>query len=103
MSSSKINMKPRSIYRYKLARAVTIGDVLYLEDEVFQRDSRIPTMKPCRVKMPVALVVTTIEKGENDTLRFLDRDTGRIAEARPDKRLRLMIDNETYHDKKRID
>lgn len=86
-------------YRYKSARAVKIGDVLYYEVEELVRDPDHPELPGQPVKAPRALVVTSIERSRDenqraiDGLSFFDDKTGARLQARPDERLRLYVEH----------
>ena len=80
-------------YKYKMARAVKIGDALYLEETVEQRDPNFPSMQPKKIKLPRVLRVTSIEADPTrvDDLLFFDDVNDLVIKAPLDKRLRIAI------------
>lgn len=84
-------------YKYKLARAVKIGDLLYIETISYEKDPRHMNMEAVEVKHPTALKVTVIEQDVDDKnkptgkLLFIDRESGCMLCASPESRLRMVV------------
>ncbi len=86
-----------SDYRYKLARSIKIGDVLYYEVEELKKDPIHPELPEQLVKVPRALVVSVIERDHEEAGRpldefvFIDTKSDMLLKAKPNDRLRLYI------------
>jgi len=78
-------------YRYKMAHAVKIGDVLHIDDYRMVEDKSHPEVAPRREKTAYSLHVTCIEQDEENPgcLLFIDRSMGRIIKYDKDSRVRL--------------
>ena len=78
-------------YRYKMASAVKIGDILHVDDERYVGDKNYPEVVLHREKTAYALRVTCIEQDEKNLscLLFIDRATGRVIRCDRGSRVRL--------------